>query len=214
MHFPWGQSLLCSYRNSGALTSDAHFSPPSVAPRWHQTHNSNYLERVATVWGKTSVDFLIPGWRLKSCTSSTSPLSRKWHPHCLSIVYSSQRESLTALTPPSNLRPNTAVMGSNLGTNVALVGVSTSPSSDLCGTLLTATYATNNASTMVWIDVATTFFSAIQCHLETWTPENSGNWLNHSWRFFFKSLGNSLSQPDHSKLVSSFYSFILHVYLY
>ena len=145
---------------------------------------------------------------------STGPLSRKLHPYCLSIVYSSQRESLTALTPPSNLRPNTAVMGSNLGTNVALVGAITSPSSDLCGTLLTATYANNNASTMVWIDVATTFFSAIQCHLETWTPENSGNWLNHSWRFFFKSLGNSLSQPDHSKLVSSFYSFILHVYLY
>ena len=57
-------------------------------------------------------------------------------------------------------------MGSNLGTNVALVGATftfaainrtvTSPSSNLCSTLLTDTYA-NNESTIVWIDVATTF---------------------------------------------------------
>ena len=45
--------------------------------------------------------------------------------------------------------------------------------------------------------------------LRTWTPETSRNWLNHSWRIFYKSMENSSFQAHHSiKLVSSFYNFI------
>ena len=63
----------------------------------------------------------------KSYTFSTDPGSRKCRPYCLSIVYSSQKVSVAALTPFSPAydltRPNIAAISSNLGTDVAFVGV-------------------------------------------------------------------------------------------
>ena len=85
-------------------------------------------------------------------------------------MYSSQK-GISNSSVLANLRPNTAVTSSKLGT-VALVGATftfaainrtvTSPSLYVCSTLLTATYAYINALNSILTDVATTFFSAIQ----------------------------------------------------
>ena len=86
-------------------------------------------------------------------------------------MYSSQK-GISNSSVLANLRLNTAVTSSKLGTDVALVGATftfaainrtvTSPSLYVCSTLLTATYAYINALNSILTDVTTTFFSAIQ----------------------------------------------------